>query len=138
VSAPLPPFFNFKLKLMETSLEIIDDELHLIQGEDVIHVFTRGETLSRAAYKHMCGWVQTNFKTKFNGNPEELWAEAEKAWDALTPEQQMYLWSMANQESRNAQDVAEGLLACLSEYQCVSSVRTAFITAIKQVRDKFQ
>jgi hypothetical protein len=117
---------------------MIDDELHLLQGEDVIHVFERGEALSRAAYKHMCGWIINNFKTKFKGNPEELWEEAEKAWDALTPEQQAYLWSITNQESQNAQDVSEGLLACLSEYQCLNSVRISFIQAIKQVREKFQ
>jgi len=123
---------------MDTRVEMVDDELYLLQGTDVIHVFSRGETLSRAAYKHMCSWVQTNFKTKFKENPEELWEEAEKAWDALTPDQQAYLWSISNRESQNAQDVSEGLLACLSEYQCLSSVRTAFIQAIKQVRDKFQ
>lgn len=117
---------------------MIDDELHLINDTgDIIHVFERGD-LSRAAYKHMCAWVITNFNSKFKGDPEELWTEAETQWDGLTPEQQMYLWNIYHKEAQNAKDVTQGLLASLSEYQCVSSVRTAFIEAIKSVRDKFK
>lgn len=127
--------------------EMIDGELHLLDTNtgDVIHVFERGN-LSRAAYKHMCAWVINNFESWVRGtqlgeapklNAEELWLQAEKAWDALTPEHQMTIWAMTHQEEQNANDISQGLLATLNGYQCLSSVKAVFIDAIKSVRNKF-
>ena len=126
-------------------LETIENELHIICDGEIIHVFERGN-LSRAAYKHMCAFVITNFeswvqKTQLGEAPklsaEELWSEAEKAWDALAPEHQMTIWAVTIQEEQNAKDISQGLLATLNGYQCLSGVKAAFSDAIKRIRDKF-
>lgn len=115
-------------------LETIENELHLLCDGEIIHVFERG-TLSRAAYKHMCAWVITNFKPKLS--PEELWVQGEKSWDSLTREQQMTIWAVTIQEEQNAKDISQGLLATLNGYQCLSGVKAAFSDGIKRVRDQF-
>jgi hypothetical protein len=123
-------------------LEEIEGELHILdENHDVVHVFerVRGEdapTLSRAAYKHMCAWVKTNWKA--GDDPSELWARAEAVWDALTPENQMYLWNMSFQEEQNAQDLCTALLANLSEYRGLEIVKKAFSSAIKSVLGQFE
>ena len=127
-------------------LETIENELHIICDGEIIHVFERGRgtlgpdgeakpPLSRAAYKHMCAWVITNFKSKLSA--EELWVQAEKSWDSLTQEQQMIIWAVIIQEEQNAKDISQGLLATLNGYQCLSSVKTAFSDAIKRVLEQF-
>jgi len=120
-------------------LDEIDGELHILdENHDVIHVFerSRGETLlSRAAYKHMCGWVKTHWTP--SDDPARLWAEAEESWDSLTPEQQAYLWSMSHQEEQNARDVCTALLAHLSEYRGLDIVKKAFRDAIRSVVNQF-
>lgn len=117
-------------------LDWIDAELCTIDSAtgNINHVFERGN-LSRAAYKYMTNWVQSNFDSKLE--PSELWAGAERAWDAMTPENQMALWSLSVQEERNAQDICVGLLATLSEYQGFSSVKKAFREAIQSVSKSF-
>lgn len=115
-------------------LEDIDGELCICDENEIIHTFERGE-FSRAAYKHMCAWVSTNFDPKID--PDQLWLNAEAAWDALTPDQQMLLWSLSVQEHQNAQDVCTGLLATLSGYQGLSVVKKAFHDAIKAVANRF-
>jgi lysine/ornithine N-monooxygenase len=116
-------------------LEEIDGLLHILdENYEVIHVFERGN-LSRAAYKHMCAWTQKHFDQ--NVDFDETWKRAEAAWDALTPEQQMLLWSLSVQEQQNAQDICTGLLATLSSYQGVEKVKRAFREAIQGVLDKF-
>jgi len=127
-------------------LETIENELHILCNEEIIHVFERGRgtlgpdgeakpPLSRAAYKHMCAWVQTNFSLKLSA--EELWVQAEKSWDSLTQEQQMIIWAVIIQEEQNAYDISQGLLATLNGYQCLSGVKAAFSDGIKRVRDQF-
>lgn len=127
-------------------LETIENELHLLCDGEIIHVFERGRgtlgpdgkakpPLSRAAYKHMCAWVITNFNPKLSA--DELWVQAEKAWDSMTPEHQMTIWAMTIQEEQNAKDISQGLLATLNGYQCLSTVKTAFSDAIKRVREQF-
>jgi len=131
-------------------LEEIDGELHILdENHDIIHVWTRssqnsgpgaeranGEvTLSRAAYKHMCGWVKTHWTP--DSDPDDLWVRAEQSWDSLTPEQHMYLWSMSHQEEQNAQDLCTALLAHLSEYRGLDNVKKAFYGAIRSVLDQF-
>jgi hypothetical protein len=115
-------------------LETIENELHIICDGEIIHVFERGN-LSRAAYKHMCAWVQTNFNSKLSA--EELWVQAEKAWDSLTPEYQMTIWAVTIQEEQNAKDISQGLLATLNGYQCLTDIKAAFSDAIKRIRDQF-
>jgi len=125
-------------------LEEIDGELHILdENNDIIHVFERAKssdmngevTLSRAAYKHMCGWVKTHWTP--DADPDDLWVRAEHAWDALTPDQQAYLWSMSQQEEQNAQDLCTALLANLSEYRGLENVKKAFYSAIRSVLDQF-
>lgn len=117
-------------------LEYVDGELCLLDdhSREIIHVFER-DNLSRAAYKHMCAWVITNFNSKLSA--DELWEQAEKVWDNMTPEHQMTIWAITIQEEQNAKDISQGLLATLNGYQCISSVKTVFSDAIKRVRDQF-
>ena len=94
----------------------------------------------------MCAWVITNFeswvlRTQLGEAPklsaDELWVQAEKAWDSLSPEHQMTIWAMSVQEEQNAKDISHGLLATLNGYQCLSTVKAAFSDAIKRVREQF-
>ena len=125
-------------------LDEIDGELHILdENNDIIHVFERAKssdangevTLSRAAYKHMCGWVKKYWTP--DADPDDLWVRAEQAWDALSADQQAYLWSMSHQEEQNAQDLCTALLAHLSEYRGLDNVKKAFYGAIRSVLDQF-
>ena len=115
-------------------LEDIDGELCICDENEIVHTFERAD-LSRAAYKHMCGWVKKNFDPTLE--PDQLWSEAESAWDALTPDQHMLLWSLSVQEQQNAQDICTGLLATLSGYQGLTVVKQAFYDAIQSVANRF-
>jgi hypothetical protein len=120
---------------MKMYFEEVDGELCAInENNETSYVFER-ENLSRVAYKHMTGWIKTNFDSKLSFG--ENWSKAEEAWDALTPENKMLLWSLSNQEGQCAQDICTGLLATLSEYQGLSHVKKAFNGAIKKVMDQF-
>jgi len=124
-------------------LEEIDGLLHILdENYEIIHVFERARrssdpetVLSRAAYKHMCGWVKMHWTPEMD--PNEIWARAEHSWDELTPEQQMYLWTLSHQEEQNAQDLCTALLAHLSEYRGLKNVKNAFKSAIQSVLEQF-
>jgi hypothetical protein len=117
-------------------LDEVDNELCILDENcEIIHVFERGD-LPRAAYKHMCACVKNSWDEKVS--PDVLWAKAEAAWDALTPEQQMLIWSLSEQEKQNAQDICTGLLATLMNYQGVSAVKKAFQVVIKGVLEQFE
>jgi len=117
-------------------LEEIEGELHILdENHDVVHVFEGGD-LSRGTYKHMCACVKEFWNE--NTDPAEVWTRAEASWDALTPEQQMLLWSLSIQEKQNAQDICTGLLATLMNYQGLSTVKKAFQVVIKGVLEQFE
>ena len=125
-------------------LEEIDGLLHILdENYEIIHVFERAQRssdpdqplLSRAAYKHMCGWVKMHWTPETD--PNEIWTRAEHSWDELTPEQQMYLWTLSHQEEQNAQDLCTALLAHLSEYRGLKNVKNAFKSAIQSVLEQF-
>ena len=122
-------------------LDEIDGELHILdENLNIVHVWTRERTdnesvLSRAAYKHMCAWVKTHWGP--DADPDDLWDRAEQAWDALSPDQQAYLWTMSRQEEQNAQDLCTALLAHLAEYRGLENVKRAFYGAIKGVLGQF-
>lgn len=118
------------------ALNWIDDELVVIDSEGFIsHVFERIPSFSRPAYKHMAGWMEINFDPKLD--PSELWRLAGEAWEALAPEHKMVIWSMCQEETQNARDICDGLLATLGSYQGVKSVKSAFRDAILSARDQF-
>jgi hypothetical protein len=116
------------------ALVFIENELCLLDGEEIIHVFERG-TLSKASYKHMCAWTITNFRSKLNA--EELWSNAKEAWDNLSEQNKVCVWSICEQETQNAKDISQGLLAKLAEYQGYKPVKDAFSEAIIKVLDMF-
>lgn len=107
-----------------------DGELYLTDGD---HTFERGN-LSRAAYRHMCGWIQNKFNPKLS--PEENWSNAEAAWDALTPEMQAHLYIMSDKEVQNGDDIRQGLLATLTSYQGARFIKDLFGSAIRCVNYK--
>jgi hypothetical protein len=122
-------------------LDEVDGELCILDENcDIIHVFERvgpdGETvLSRAAYKHMCACVKEFWTPDMD--PEVAWEKADAAWNALTPEHQMLLWSLSDEEIQNAQDICTGLLATLASYQGLAPVKRAFSNAIRGVLERF-
>ena len=118
-------------------LETIENELHIICEGEIIHVFERG-TLSRAAYKHMCAWVITNFNIKFKGDSEDLWRQAGEAWESLSLPNQTAIWSLVNYERQSAMDISQGLLATLHGYQGSAAVKREFSKAIQRVRNIFE
>jgi hypothetical protein len=115
-------------------MEWIDGELCLVKDEEIIHVFERGK-LPRATYKHMAAWSQKNFDSEID--PQELWTRAARAWDIMDPQHKIIIWSLAEQEAQNARDISDGLLATLAGYQGLATVRSAYVAAIKSVRDSF-
>jgi hypothetical protein len=117
------------------ALVMVDGDLCLVEGEEITHVFEKG-TLSRPSYKHMCAWAITNFDPKLS--VDELWANAKEAWDSLSAQNKTCIWSICNQELQNAQDIKDGLLANLSEYQGYPVVKDAYIEAIKSVLINFE
>ena len=110
-------------------LELIDGTLHLLgENDEVLHVFERAH-LSKAAYKHMCVWAIANF----NGDPETLWTEAENSWNDLTPETQGLLLALQDREEQMIRDIRTGLLATLSDYQGIKSIKDRFAEAIRSI-----
>ena len=119
---------------MEVLAEIIDSELCLINDEEVIHTFERSGK-SQVEYKFMCDSIQRNFDSKLE--PKVLWERAETAGADLGPENQAFLFTLFDQEKRNAQDICQGLLATLSEYQGFKTVKGAFRQALNDTLEKF-
>jgi hypothetical protein len=117
-------------------LDWIDAELCTVDQTtgNIEYVFERGTT-PRAEYTYITCWIQANFDPKFT--PEELWKRGKGAWGALSPENQMALWSLSIQEEQNAQDICAGLLATLADYQGLTVVKNAFREAIKSISNKF-
>ena len=102
---------------------IVDDELAILDGEEIVYVFER-DSLSRAAYQYMIQWIQD--KKSPENDPGTVWLEAEKTWDTLSPEIQATLIAIANKERQQAKDIRDGLLATLHEYQGVKRIKEAY------------
>ena len=112
-------------------LELIDGTLHLLgENDEVLHVFER-PPLSRAAYRHMCDWAIANFTSELK--PEELWERAEASWNDLTPETQGLLIALQDREEQMIRDIRTGLLATLSDYQGIKSIKDRFAEAIRSI-----
>ena len=110
------------------SFTIIDNELTILRGGEVDYVFER-DSLSRAAYQYMIRWIQD--KKSPEDDPGTVWLEAEKAWDALSPEIQATLMNIANKERQQAIDIRDGLLATLHGYQGVKRVKDMYADCIR-------
>jgi hypothetical protein len=121
----LQVFFS-QYVLMEFT--IIDGELTVLRDGEIEYVFER-DSLSRAAYHYMIHWIQDK-KTPAD-DPGTVWLEAEKAWDALSPEMQATLITIANKERQQACDIRDGLLATLHGYQGVKSIKDAYADCIR-------
>ena len=115
-----------------TSIEWIDGDLSILRDEEIIHVFERGNE-PRAVHRHMCAWVITNFNSKFNGDPEALWADAKTSWNSMNPETQGFLFTLQEKEDQMVKDIRIGLLATLAGYQGGKSVKDKFAEAIRSV-----
>jgi hypothetical protein len=109
-------------------LEMIEGTLHLLEGDEVLHVFERDRE-SRTAYKHMCAWTLSQFKNEID--PESTWSDAKKAWTSLTPEEQGLLFALQASEEQMVKDIRVGLLATLAGYQGLKSVKERFAEAIR-------
>lgn len=107
---------------------IIDGELAILRDGQIEYVFER-DSLSRAAYHYMINWIQGHKSPK--DDPGTAWLEAEKAWDALSPEIQATLMTIANKERQQALDIREGLLATLHGYQGVKRVKDTYAECIR-------
>jgi hypothetical protein len=107
---------------------IIDGELAILRDGEVEYVFER-DSFSRAAYNYMINWIQDKKSPK--DDPGTVWIEAEKAWDALSPETQAVLLTIANKERQQALDIRDGLLATLHGYQGVKCIKDAYADCIR-------
>jgi len=116
------------------SFTIIDKELAILREGQVDYVFER-DSLSRAAYDYMVRWIQD--KKSPNDDPGAVWLEAEHAWDALSPEIQATLMTIANKEKQQALDIRDGLLATLHGYQGVKSIKDAYAECIRACFSQF-
>ena len=111
-------------------LSWIDRELAVIDESDgtVCHVFERGPE-PRYAYKYMTSWIEKNWNGDFTG----LWDRAERVWSNVSPQNQMALWSIEQEQEQNFKDIREGLLATLKEYQGTTYVKGMFEEALKML-----
>jgi superfamily II RNA helicase len=121
---PEEDLYNLYMEFIDGELAMYDENGH------VIHIFERGN-LSRATYKYMTKKIQDNFDSKLT--PEENWANAEKAWDNLSPELQAQLFILSHSEEQNFEDIRKGLLATLADYQGFKCIKDIFANAIKCV-----
>jgi len=110
------------------SFNMIDGELAIFRNGEVEHVFER-DSLSRAAYNYMIRWIQD--RKSPDDDPGAAWLEAEKAWDALSPEMQGTIIAIANKERQQARDIRDGLLATLHGYQGIKSIKDAYAECIR-------
>jgi len=118
-----------------TTVEILEGELCLLNVDgEIIHVFERSGK-SQVEYKFMSDWIQRNFDSKLE--TKVLWEGAEEAWANLGPENQAFLFSLFEQEKRNAKDICEGLLATLAEYQGLKTVKDAYRRALNNALEQF-
>ena len=107
---------------------IIDGELAILRDGEVEYVFER-DSFSKAAYDYMINWIQG--KKSPEDDPGTAWLEAEKSWDALSPETQAMLMTIANKERQQALDIRDGLLATLHGYHGVKSIKDAYTDCIR-------
>jgi len=106
---------------------MIDGELAVLRDGEIDYVFER-DSFSRAAYNYMIRWIQD--KKSPDDDPGMIWIEAEKAWDALSPEIQGMLVSITNKEKQQAGDIRDGLLATLHGYQGLKTIKDAYAECI--------
>jgi hypothetical protein len=106
----------------------IDGELAILRNGEVEYVFER-DSLSRATYNYMIQWIQD--RKSPDDDPGAAWIEAEKAWDALSPEMQGMIIAIANKERQQARDIRDGLLATLHGYQGVKRVKDTYAECIR-------
>jgi hypothetical protein len=106
----------------------IGHELSVNDGDSVCHVFEKGDE-SRTAYKYMTGWIEKNWTGDFTG----MWERAQSVWANVSVENKAYLWSIDQQQEQNFNDIRQGLLATLKEYQGSSHVKGIFEEALKSV-----
>jgi phage gp36-like protein len=111
---------------MMTWSEVDGDLIHVESG----HVFERGDH-SRAAYKHMCIWLKDNFEPELG--VDENWARAEEVWNHLSPEHQMYVWSIYTRDQQQAEDTCTLLLSALSKSRATDHIKQKFEEAIRRV-----
>lgn len=107
---------------------VIDGELTILRDGEVDYVFERN-SFSRAAYNYMIHWIQDNKSPK--DDTGTAWLEAEKAWDALTPETKGLILAIASKERQQAIDIRDGLLATLHGYQGVKRIKDAYVDCIR-------
>lgn len=105
-------------------------ELAVVDGTDgtVCHVFERGDE-GRAVYNYMTRWIEKNWSGDFSG----MWERAKEAWDQVSTENKMYLWSIETKNEQNFKDIKEGLLATLHGYQGGAEVKNMFEEALKDL-----
>ena len=106
---------------------MIDGELAVLRDGEIDYVFER-DSFSRAAYNYMIRWIQD--KKSPDDDPVTVWIEAEKAWDALSPEIQGMLVSITNKEKQQASDIRDGLLATLHGYQGLKTIKESYAQCI--------
>jgi len=110
------------------SFTIMDGELAILRDGEVEYVFER-DSLNRAAYQYMIHWIQDSKSP--DDDPGTSWLEAEKAWNALSPEMQGMLIIITNKEKQQARDIRDGLLATLHGYQGVKRVKDTYAECIR-------
>lgn len=85
-------------------------------------------TLPRAARKYISRY---NFDPELS--PDENLQKAKASWDALGPEMQAHLIILSSKEVQNFDDIKQGLLATLHDYQGTKPIKKLFEDAIKSV-----
>jgi len=127
-------FKNVRFFYTMNEFSVIDGELTILRDGEVEYVFER-DSLSRATYNYMIRWIQDSKSP--DDDPGAVWLEAEKAWDALSPEMQGMIITLANKERQQARDIRDGLLATLHGYQGVKSIKDAYAECIRTCFSQF-
>ena len=85
-----------------------------------------------ARVSHITSWMASHYDPSLS--PEENWKKGEASWDALTPQQQWFLWSLSVQEQRQVEDVRTVLLQTLERAQVPDKIKHVFERCLSQVR----
>jgi hypothetical protein len=87
-----------------------------------------------AKIEHVSRWLASHYD--LSATPEENWKRGEKAWDALTPQHQWFLWSLSVQEQRQIEDVRTILLQTLSQTKASEKIKGVFERALSHLHSK--
>ena len=93
---------------------------------DILRIYARPKFMGRAEYRYMCE----------RAIEYQDWEKAQGEWEKLQTDKKQNFEKVVQIEFQNWNDIRTGLLATLSDYRGISSIKTQFSDAIRSVEFK--